>query len=419
MSEDLSVTISQKYDELRSIGDELAALTGREPNTKKRAHDSDGPGENGSFFKGNHARISIDADAPLRNSAVKRPRLIYDDPPARRNSRRESRRSDSGDEDEGSSRPTVASSVRMPIETKSRDEIIAEQKKKQREEDGKRNRRMFGNLLGTLKQFQQETKAPAIKTQVEKLREVEEKLEQTHRQDKEDFLAKKKEAQMKYREKEVEIQRLKQRRAIQAKCTSKVNHYKRLQNFIQTDSKPAIFFLPARHTLRTMELLKSSARNIDVLIKEREEEAEAAMRELDDLSDGEIGPAVRSAVKVVESSIPKPKKDTRPAYLKAASKPSASDDLLGDDIGDDSSDDDVLQSVVVVKKPAPPKPKESESQRAKKDDDKKIIKPSPSDDEKSGKEVSGERVSSPSSKEKHASSDTDDDKDKKAAVDEK
>ena len=186
-------------------------------------------------------RISYDNN----DRGPKRSRLIEDEV-VRRNDRRE-------DNFPPIRRPTVQSAVRMPIETKSRDQTIAERERSQRGEDGARqlfcfifsndyrdffrNRRMFGNLLlGTLKQFKQEQKAPAVQAQVnlvlllrmyfiiifqtEKLKEVDEKLQKAEREAKEKFIQEKKSVEMKLREKEMEIKRLKQKGAIQAKVSS-------------------------------------------------------------------------------------------------------------------------------------------------------------------------------------------------------
>jgi hypothetical protein len=337
---EISSQLNQKYEELRGIGQELATLVGREPKfPRKRAitMDEEAPATRSV----NDRRISYDAKD---RGEVKRSRLIEDEPP---------RRIDRDRRDNQLPplrRPTMQSSVRMPtIETKSREEIIAEQRKSQTGADGARNRRMFGNLLmGTLKQFQQEEKEPAFKAQHDKLKEVEEKLEKSVRQDKEKYLQEKKAVEIKLREKEMEIKRLKQKQAIKAKNENKIAHYKRLQNFIQTETKPPIFFLPARLTLRGMELLKQSSRNLDTLIKERETEMETELRDLEELSDGEIGPAIRSSVKVVVKD-----NDSR-AHLKPMNGDGGGviDDGLDDDDMDD--DDDVfptLRSSVVVKKP--------------------------------------------------------------------
>ena len=88
-------------------------------------------------------------------------------------------------------------------------------------------------------------------------------MERTRQEEREKYLSDKKTVEEKMKEKQVEIKKLKQKRAIQAKAEAKISHYKRLQNFIQTETKPRICFLPAKHTIRSMELLKNSARNME------------------------------------------------------------------------------------------------------------------------------------------------------------
>ena len=83
----------------------------------------------------------------------------------------------------------------------------------------------------------------------------------------------------KKREKEMEIQALRRQKAIEQSVSSdilclfysfnnfqaeeKMKHFKRLACFIQTQTKPPLFFLPAKHTLRTLELLKESSKKIE------------------------------------------------------------------------------------------------------------------------------------------------------------
>uniref|UniRef100_A0AC34GN60 Pinin/SDK/MemA protein domain-containing protein n=1 Tax=Panagrolaimus sp. ES5 TaxID=591445 RepID=A0AC34GN60_9BILA len=382
---DISSQLNQKYDELRNIGHELATLSGREPKfPRKRANttDEDAP----PARRDNDRRISYETnDRKISHEASDRKVISYE-PVERKRSRliedEPVRRSDRH-EDPPSRRPTLQSTVRMPtIETKSREEVLAE-RKSQTKADGARNRRMFGNLLlGTLKQFQKEEKAPDVapKTQAQhdKLKEVEERLEKSVRQDKEKFLQDKKAVEMKLREKEMEIKRLKQRQAIQAKNESKIVHYKRLQNFIQTETKPPIFFLPARLTLRGMELLKQTSRNMETLIKERQTEMETELRELEELSDGEIGPSVRSLVRVVSHD-----KDAR-AHLKPMNADGNMDEPMDDEDDDDDDLDDVFKirsSVVVVK----PEVKNGNSEVKPKEDEKVIVEKKESDGESKSK----------------------------------
>lgn len=79
-----------------------------------------------TFFRKSGRRITVDFDDEDRKD-TKRPRLIYDVPGRR-----------SADEPL-IKKPTVQSSVRlMTIETKSREQTIADRKNSQKEEDGKR-----------------------------------------------------------------------------------------------------------------------------------------------------------------------------------------------------------------------------------------------------------------------------------------
>ncbi|KAE9552099.1 hypothetical protein FO519_004679 [Halicephalobus sp. NKZ332] len=288
MAAETSSEITKKYEELRNIGNELAALTGRDPKFGKRQAKRESENEETDQVRNTKASRRITMDSNEGRDA-KKPRLLYDIP-ARRNTDEKSDYSPIKE-------PTVQSTIREP---KSRDETIAERKKNQKAEDGKRNQRMFGNLMGTLKQFQKETqrKVPELK-QAEKLKEVEERLERTRQEEREKYLSDKKTVEVKMKEKQMEIKKLKQRRAIQAKGETKIAHYRRLQNYIQTETKPRICFLPAQHTIRSMELLKNSARNMEVLIKEREDDMHGELKQLDDVNgDSDDGiPAIKSAVK--------------------------------------------------------------------------------------------------------------------------
>jgi len=177
---------------------------------------------------------------------------------------------------------SLQSSVVMPtIETKSRAAIISELKKNETAEDSNRNRRLFSNLLvGTLRQFQKEEKSATIKvsSQFEKQKQVERRLEQTDKENKNRIQKEKDDLMNKRREKESEILSLRRKKAIQQYAEEKLQHFRRLQCFIQTQTKPPLFFLPSKHTLRTLELLKESSKKVEVLIELRREEMERELR---------------------------------------------------------------------------------------------------------------------------------------------
>lgn len=191
----------------------------------------------------------------------------------------------------------------MPtIETKSRAAVISEMKKNENKQDQVRNRRLFGNLLvATLRQFQNEEKTVGSKgqVQIDKQREVERRLEETEKENRNRMMREREALMGKKREKEMEIQALRRQKAIEQSAEEKTKHFRRLQCFIQTQTKPPLFFLPSKHTLRTLELLKESSKKIDTLIELRREEMDRELRRLDTFTStsivGTIGQAKNGA----------------------------------------------------------------------------------------------------------------------------
>ncbi|KAI6200113.1 Pinin-SDK-memA domain-containing protein [Aphelenchoides besseyi] len=172
-------------------------------------------------------------------------------------------------------RPALPSKVVLPIETHSRNETISKIRKRERGEDRIRNQRLLGSLLvGTLNKFCKEEKAvaPTADVQVQKQMEVETRLEQSKNEEREQRMKERQERMAKEREQEQKFHEERRKRAIQINAKEKEQHFKRLQNFIQTQAKPPIFYLPAKHTLRTLELLNQSSKNIEALIEKCREE---------------------------------------------------------------------------------------------------------------------------------------------------
>ena len=80
-------------------------------------------------------------------------------------------------------KPTIMS--RVVVETqKSRDEALAEENEKMGKREKQRNRRMFGNLLGTLQKFKQDENR--VKVREQKKRDVEKKIEEKTEKEKEE-----------------------------------------------------------------------------------------------------------------------------------------------------------------------------------------------------------------------------------------
>ncbi|PIO72656.1 hypothetical protein TELCIR_05403 [Teladorsagia circumcincta] len=86
------------------------------------------------------------------------------------------------------------------------------------------------------------------------------------------------------REQEKELRALQRKKALMQYAEAKKEHYKLLRNFIQTQTKPTLFFVPSKHSLRSLELLKASEKAIDGLMELRQKELE---RELENGGDDE------------------------------------------------------------------------------------------------------------------------------------
>ena len=74
--------------------------------------------------------------------------------------------------------------VESKIEQKSRDEVLAEETQKMDKKEKQRNRRMFGNLLGTLQKFKQDENR--VKERDQKKREIEAKIDEKTEKEKEE-----------------------------------------------------------------------------------------------------------------------------------------------------------------------------------------------------------------------------------------
>ena len=102
-------------------------------------------------------------------------------------------------------KPTIMS--RVVVETqKSRDEALAEENEKMGKREKQRNRRMFGNLLGTLQKFKQDENR--VKAREQKKREVEKKIEEKTEKEKEEAKRTKNELFSEKRKQQQEIKML-------------------------------------------------------------------------------------------------------------------------------------------------------------------------------------------------------------------
>ena len=165
-------------------------------------------------------------------------------------------------------RPTVQSSV-VVTAPKVADEPPPEPPK----EDAtmkKRNKRMFGLLLGTLKQFKQDSamKTETESKQEEKLIQVEEKVQR----EKEEIIERKKDLIQTRQGKRLELQELEFKIAMTELNQDLKTHYDNFTGFIQLKSTPCIFYKPAIHNKKTEKLLEESVESFRESFEQRQKE---------------------------------------------------------------------------------------------------------------------------------------------------
>ncbi|XP_063221927.1 pinin [Bacillus rossius redtenbacheri] len=186
---------------------------------------------------------------------------------------------DSGDEEEElPNKPAISSRVIFtPKELPSRQEVLAAQGTD--EKSKARNRRMFGALLGTLQKFRQEE--TRMKEKEEKRAQVEKKLEENAKREKEELKRERQELFQERKRKQAEIRkiefkilRIKEQEEWEAK-------HKFLMNFIQTRTKPHIFYLPKVQSAKTEERLVASRKAVTRMMEKKRANVQEELDALD------------------------------------------------------------------------------------------------------------------------------------------
>ncbi|KRZ15170.1 hypothetical protein T11_13804 [Trichinella zimbabwensis] len=161
----------------------------------------------------------------------------------------------------------------------SRLKYIKERQKNKNEALKARDRRMFNRFLNTLKTFDTEQKNNT-KIQEEKQREVDAKLEEQNKVEHEKLRAEKQQLFEKRRQHEAEIRRLKYEKILLSQMNHKITQLKIVQKYIQTTNSPCLLYLPAKHTIRTLELQKKTKRKFDEMIKKEEDQLKEKLKSL-------------------------------------------------------------------------------------------------------------------------------------------
>uniref|UniRef100_A0A0N4ZYZ6 Pinin_SDK_memA domain-containing protein n=1 Tax=Parastrongyloides trichosuri TaxID=131310 RepID=A0A0N4ZYZ6_PARTI len=143
---------------------------------------------------------------------------------------------------------------------------VTELRSQETNDEKERKKRLFSSLLlPNLRpkntSFETKLKQSAEK-QKEKLDSIESSLNEKKECEIEDLQRQEKELHDKKKEAELLVNKLSLKKAIIEKAERKIVNLEGRIKFIQTKTVPKISFLPAKHTLRTTELLKKSSKNI-------------------------------------------------------------------------------------------------------------------------------------------------------------
>ncbi|XP_039281637.1 pinin [Nilaparvata lugens] len=231
----------------------------------------------------------------------------------------------SGDEDSTpvkGNKPSLSSQVNLcSFSQPSRQEVITAQGAD--EHSKARNRRMFGALLGTLHKFRQEE--TRLKDREQKKAQVEKQLEEAARREKDELKRERQELFQNRKRRQAEIRNIELKMARIQEQENWEKLQKPLLNFIQTRSKPYLYYLPKTHNAKTEERLASSQKSVTKMIEKKRKEVQEEVAAI--LKRG-MGPHMSSVVNA------------------GGEAKSAND--LGIDYEDDEEDEDVNDEEVGV-----------------------------------------------------------------------
>jgi pinin len=193
-------------------------------------------------------------------------------------SRRQQR--DEEDDDDLPHKPSLSSSVvATPKDTKSREDAIAELKSGVGGEVGvKRNRRMFGLLLGTLVKFREDERTK--EEQAEKRKVVEQRLEQKQREERERLVQERQQLFIDRRNHQAKLRALEQKMELVEIHEAWEAETRNLEYFIRTAAQPHIFYLPKSHTPESASKLEESKCLLREIVTERRKQLEEEIEEI-------------------------------------------------------------------------------------------------------------------------------------------
>lgn len=145
-------------------------------------------------------------------------------------------------------------------------EKVSELRSQETNDEKARKKRLFSSLLLPNLRPKNNLLETKLKESAEKQKEKLDSIENSLREKKEceieDLQKQEKELYDKKRQAELLVNKLSLKKAIIEKAERKILNLEGCIKFIQTKTVPRLSFLPAKHTLRTTELLKKSSKNV-------------------------------------------------------------------------------------------------------------------------------------------------------------
>lgn len=161
-------------------------------------------------------------------------------------------------------------------ETKQRNQVLEEQKNDTK--SMKRNKRMFGLILGTLEKFKNEES----QRRDSKREEIEKKLDQADEKERE--AAKKEQIELfkQRREKRIKLKCLEQKIQMVQVHKEWEESQQFMGNFIETKSKPNLFYLPVKHNSETQKRLQETKDKYRIIFAEKRAKVQKELNDIEE-----------------------------------------------------------------------------------------------------------------------------------------